>query len=74
MLDFMPALDSPIPNNQDLPKDKMEIYYKSEREFLPAGKDFKDLTPEEENQLRLQYRFSPLRPGIYQGITGFGNF
>lgn len=60
-----------IPNNQDLPKE-MDIFYKAEVDFLPPGKTLKDLTPEELALLQSQYRFSPYRPGMYQGITGFG--
>jgi len=72
MLDF--TSDSghvSVPNNQDIPKD-MDIFYRNERDFLPEGKDFADLTKEEMETLRSQYRFSPYRPGVYQGITGFG--
>ena len=49
---------------------ELDIFYRSEGSFLPEGKTFKDLTKEELKQLKNQYRFSPFRPGIYQGITG----
>lgn len=72
MLDFIPYIkpDDPIPNNQDIPKDEMDIFFRNEADFLPPGKTFDDLTAEELQLLRSQYRFSPLRPGTYQGITG----
>ena len=72
MLNFIPdntAMSDPIFNPQEIPKE-MDIFYKNENDFLPPGKTFKDLTPEEQRVLQNQYRFSPLRPGIYQGITG----
>lgn len=53
----------------DIPK-ALDIFYKGEQAFLPEGKTFDDLTPEELRRLKSQYRFSPFRPGIYQGITG----
>jgi len=61
-----------VPNNQDLPKE-MDIFGKPPQAFLPEGKTFSDLTPEEYQTLGSQYRFSPYRPGIYQAITGIGN-
>lgn len=66
-----PPCDDPIYNVDEVPKE-MDIFFKSEASFLPEGKDFKDLTPEEEARLRSQYRFSPLRPGLYQTLTGMG--
>ena len=63
--------DAPIYNVEEVPKE-LDIFFKSEASFLPEGKDFKDLTPEEEKRLRSQYRFSPLRPGLYQTLTGMG--
>lgn len=66
-----PPKDEPIYNVDDVPKE-LDIFFKSEASFLPEGKDFKDLTPEEEKTLRSQYRFSPLRPGLYQTLTGMG--
>ncbi|GEM_PF-4554323 len=59
-----------VPNVQDIPKE-FDIFYKSVADFLPPGKTFKDLTPEEAYILVNQYRFSPFFPGIYQAITGF---
>ena len=62
-----------IPNNQDIPKDEMDIFFRNESAFLPAGKTFADLTKEELKLLRNRYRFDYLRPGEYQGITGLGS-
>ena len=56
-------------NPQIIPKEN-DIYWNDERYFLPEGKDFDDLTPEELQELKNKYRFDPLRPGIYQGLTG----
>jgi hypothetical protein len=64
----MPSSD-PIFNVESIPKE-MDIYFKSEQSFLPDGKTFSELTPEEEARLRSQYRFSPFKPGIYQTLTG----
>ena len=58
-------------NVEVIPKE-MNIFNKTESEFLPPGKTFADLTPEEERILQNQYRFSPYRPGQYQSITGMG--
>lgn len=59
-------------NSQVIPKE-MNIYFCSEQSFLPEGKTFEDLTPEEKQLLSNQYRFSPYRPGLYQTITGMNN-
>ena len=56
-------------NPEIIPKED-EIYWTDERYWLPEGKDFKDLTKEELTALKNKYRFCPLRPGRYQGITG----
>jgi hypothetical protein len=61
-----------VQNNQDIPTGEMEIFYKTEAEFLPEGKTFADLTEDELNALRAKYRFSPMRPSSYQNITGLG--
>jgi len=72
MLDFEYS-DSPIPNNQDIATNSLEIFYKSLAEFLPAGKTMNDLTEEEKAEVMNKYRFSPLRPSKYQCITGIGD-
>jgi len=59
----------PVFNVDSVPKE-MDIFFRSEQEFLPEGKTFADLTPQEEARLRSQYRFSPFKPGIYQTLTG----
>ena len=56
--------------NPEVVPDEMEIYWRDEKYFLPEGKTFADLTEEELKALKNKYRFSPLRPGVYQGITG----
>ena len=75
MLDFTPGQppqDAPTFDVQVIPKE-LDIFYRNEADFLPEGKTFADLTPEEERRLQSQYRFSPLRPGLYQTISGFRN-
>jgi hypothetical protein len=75
MLDFIqgqPPRTTPIFNGDEIPKE-MEIFFKLESEFLPKGKTLADLTPEEIKELQNKYRFSPLRPGLYQTISGFKN-
>jgi len=61
-----------VPNNQDLPKE-MDVFYKALGEFLPPGKTFSDLTEAEKAEAMNKYRFSYMRPGIYQAITRIGN-
>ena len=52
--------------------DAMNIFMRTESSFLPEGKTWDDLTYEERKELQNKYRFSPFRPGMYQGITGIG--
>ena len=70
MLDFTPD-SSPItvPNNQDITKGEADVFYRAEQAFLPPGKNFSDLTPEELEELKIKYRFDYLRPSTYQGTT-----
>lgn len=63
-----------VPNNQDIPTGEMDIFEKLPVDFLPEGKTFSDLTPDEARFLQSQYRFSPLRPSTYQAITGLAGF
>lgn len=60
------------PDNLNIPKE-MNIFQRTESEFLPDGKKFEDLTEEELNQLKQQYKYDYYRPGVYQAITGLGN-
>ena len=71
LLEFRPEypVEHSVDTGQEIPKE-LDIFFMSEKDFLPPGKTFKDLTPEEMERLRSQYRFTALRPGIYQGITG----
>ena len=62
----------PIDNNQEIPKE-MNIFYSSLSSFIPPGKTWEQLTPREQQEIKDKYRFSPLKPGIYQGITGLNN-
>ena len=62
----------PIDNNQEIPKE-MNIFYSSLSSFIPPGKTWEQLTPWEQQEIKDKYRFSPLKPGIYQGITGLNN-
>lgn len=51
----------------------LDIYYSSEASFLPPGRSWSSLTNEEKRLLEARYRFGPLRPGLYQVITGMRN-
>ena len=62
----------PIDNNQEIPKE-MNIFYSSLSSFIPPGKTWEQLTPREQEEVKNKYRFSPMKPGIYQGITGLNN-
>lgn len=74
MLDLIDSGDgNTVPNNQDLPTNKLDIFYKDISAFLPPGKTFADLTEEEKREAMNKYRFSPLRPSHYQTITGIGS-
>ena len=68
-----PPKEDPIPNNQDIPQDEMDIFFRNEDEFLPEGKTWDELTDAEMALAKARYRFDPMRPGVYQGITGLGN-
>jgi len=72
LLEFEPYIPPPEPkvtNNQDIPKE-LDIFFRQESAFLPEGKKFEDLTPEELEMVKLKYRFDPMKPGLYQQITG----
>lgn len=56
----------------EVPKE-MNIFFRSERDFVPEGKEIKSLNKKELELLRCKYRFDYYVPGQYQGITGFGN-
>lgn len=62
--------DTVARQSSDVPKE-FDIFYRTESEFLPPGKTFADLTPEERKKVSNQYRFDGLKPGLYQAITGF---
>jgi hypothetical protein len=54
--------------------DSMDIFQRSEADFLPEGKTLEELTPEELRHLKMQYRYDFYRPGTYQGITGINSY
>jgi len=58
--------------NQEIPKDQLDVYFRDESHFLPEGKTWSDLTDKEKAEAKAKYRFDPMRPGMYQGITGIG--
>ena len=61
------------PNNEGIPDD-FDIFYCSLQSFYPKGKTkWSQLTQQEQQDVMNQYRFSPLRPGQYQDITGINN-
>lgn len=72
MIDFIPDIptEEGVTTNAEIPKD-LDIFYRVESQFLPPGKTFKNLTPEEQETVRNKYRFDPYKPGIYQTITGY---
>jgi len=72
-LPFTPAHPTePMELPSDIPKE-LDIFFRNESHFLPEGKTFAELTPEELDYLKACYRFDPLRPGVTQTISGFGN-
>ena len=75
MLPFTPYVaPAPLPiQTASIVPNELDIFSKGEQQFLPDGKTFAELTPAEEKRLKSQYRFSPFRPGIYQGITGMAH-
>ena len=62
----------PIDTGQEIPKE-MDIFYSSLSSFIPTGKTWSDLTPQEQEEIKNKYRFSPMKPGEYQGISGINN-
>ena len=62
-----------VGTNQDIPKDDMDIFYRTIAAFIPEGKTWDDLTEDEKEIIKNRYRFDYLRPGCYQGITGITN-
>lgn len=70
---FTPAVpDTTVVFNVGEIPEELDVFYRAEHDFLPEGKDFSELTKEEMDELRSRHRFSPFKPGIYQGITGLG--
>ena len=67
--EYIPPAEPKVSNSQDIPKE-MDIFFRKETAFLPPGKTFEDLTPEELKDVMDKYKYSYFKPGIYQGITG----
>ncbi|MFA5313193.1 MAG: hypothetical protein WC375_07770 [Methanomassiliicoccales archaeon] len=63
--------DPPTLTADDIPKE-LDIFFRTESAFLPEGKTFGDLTEKEIGELKAKYRFDPMKPGIYQAISGLG--
>lgn len=57
--------------NDEIPE-AMDVFQRSEEQFLPPGKTLEELTPEELIHMRRQYKYDYYKPGVYQGITGIG--
>jgi len=54
----------------DVPKE-LDVFFRSEADLLPNN--FDSLSPKEQLLYRSKYRFDPMKPGMYQTITGFGH-
>lgn len=61
-----------VDKDSGVPKE-MDIFWSSLQSFIPEGKTWEQLTPQEQEEVKNRYRFSPMKPGIYQGITGLSN-
>jgi len=79
MLGFIRGTPSPAEQQDegifkagDIPKE-MDIFYRDITAFIPEGKTWDDLTDQEKDEIKLKYKFDPMRPGYYQGISGLGN-
>ena len=64
--------DSAVDTNQEISKE-MDIFFRTIQDFIPEGKTWDELTAEEQEIIKNQYRFDYLKPGCYQNITGFSN-
>ena len=65
---------SPTETYDDMPSGGMDVYQLTEADFLPEGKTFDDLTDEELEKLKNQYRFRHFRPSQYQAITWYRKY
>ena len=75
MLKFTPGIsstDTSLDISSEIPKD-LDIFYRGENAFLPEGKTIEELSDSELEELKRKYRFDPLKPGLYQSISGFKN-
>ena len=76
-MDFLPYTPNDaeahvVSVNDEIPRNELDLFFRDEAQFLPPGKTWSDLSPEELKIVRDRYRFDPLKPGMYQGITGIG--
>jgi hypothetical protein len=73
-MDMLPLHDNSVglQTYMEVPNE-LNIFMRTEASFLPPGKTWNDLTPEERQEVELKYRFSSFVPGMYQTITGFGD-
>lgn len=74
-MDFLPYIPNDcnshaVATNDEIPKDELDLFFRDESQFLPPGKTWAELSPEERKLQQDRYRFDPLKPGMYQGITG----
>ena len=68
---FVPP--KPVYLGDEIPEE-MDLFFRSIENFFPEGKTSIDqLTPEELAKVHDQYRFDPVKPGIYQTMTGYAN-
>ena len=59
-------------DSKNIPQEA-DIFFKSLSSFIPKGKTWDTLTPQEQEEVKNKYRFSSLIPGEYQAITGINN-
>lgn len=64
--------DTKVETNDAISKD-MDVFFRGENEFLPPGQTWDTLTIEDKKLIQARYRFDPMRPGIYQTMTGNQN-
>ena len=65
----VPANTNGVATNDEIPQGELDIFFRDESQFMPPGKKWADLSAEEQKLIRNRYRFDPLKPGCYQGIT-----
>jgi hypothetical protein len=69
MNEFKSNIHTPkVDTYDDVPSD-MDVFWRTESQFLPPGKTFEDLTEKEMTKLRNQYKYDYYKPGVYGAIT-----